>query len=122
MSQIRLSLMASRNSMLSVYSAAGVAALHLVHYLAAPILMGSAAELHASHHGMGHESASGGSSLMMNVLMLLLFVVNLASMYYAARQLSEAYRQRSRFTKHTLLCSSISILILVIGIYTIITL
>ncbi|MBD3921420.1 hypothetical protein H8B09_21805 [Paenibacillus sp. PR3] len=122
MSQLRLRLMGSRNATLSVYSAAGAAALHLVHYLSAPILMGSAAEMHAGHHGMGHEAASDGSSLMMNILMLLLFVVNIVSMYFAGRQLTEAYRQRSQLSRHTMLCSGISLLVLAVGIYTIITL
>ncbi|PWV95577.1 hypothetical protein DFQ01_12648 [Paenibacillus cellulosilyticus] len=121
MSQLGMRLMGSRNALLSVYSTAGAAALHLVHYLSAPILMGSATEMHA-HHMSGQASSGEGSSLMMNILMLLLFVVNLVSMYFAARQLNEAYRQRSQFTKHTMLCSSISLLILAVGIYTIITL
>ncbi|GMK42156.1 hypothetical protein PCCS19_52150 [Paenibacillus sp. CCS19] len=122
MSQLGMRWLGSRNATLSVYSAAGAAALHLVHYLSAPILLGSAAEMHAGHHGMGHEAAGDGSSLMMNILMLLLFVINLVGMYFAGRQLSEAYRQRSRFTQHTMLCSGISLLVLAVGIYTIITL
>lgn len=122
MSQLGLRLLGSRNATLSIYSAAGVAALHLVHYLSAPILMGSAAEMHAGHHAMGHDATGGDSPLMMNILMLLLFVVNLVSMYYAGRQLTEAYRQRGQLTRHTMLCSSISLLVFAVGIYTIITL
>ncbi|MFC4103440.1 hypothetical protein [Paenibacillus xanthanilyticus] len=104
---------------LSFASLLGVVLLHLVHWLAAPLLFGAAAGMHMNHHaGMG--GASSGGDIAMGVLMLALFVINLVSMYYAIRQLALAWRQRGTGanSRHTYWCSAVSMAALVLGVYT----
>lgn len=107
----------ARYSILSLLSLTGVLVLHLFHWVSAPLIMGATAEMHAGHHGMG---SSG--SIFMSLMMLLLFTINIVSMFFAVRQLLVAIRKDGKHTKHTLLCSSISCVVLCMGIYTIMTL
>ncbi|WP_373228825.1 hypothetical protein [Cohnella sp.] len=103
----------TKYSALSVLSLLAVIALHLVHWLSAPMLMGAAAEMHAHHHEMG-----GSGSNPMQWLMLALFIINLISMYFAVRQLALAWKKRRDRTHHTYMCSAVSIGVLSLGIYT----
>lgn len=100
-------------SVLSMASLSGVLVLHLIHWLSMPLVMGAAAELQTHHHEMG-----GDSSLLLSTIMMVLFIVNLVSMYFAVRQLIAAILKPGKLSKHTMLCSSISFLVLCVGIYT----
>ncbi|UUZ78818.1 hypothetical protein LJK88_26435 [Paenibacillus sp. P26] len=102
----------TKYSALSVLSLAAVFLLHLVHWLAAPSLMGAAAVgMHMEHqHDMG-----GSGSTLMQLLMLVVFIVNLVSMYFAGRRLSLAWKNRSGATHRTYLCSFVSVGVLCVG-------
>lgn len=104
----------AKYSLLSMLSLAGVLILHFIHWLAAPFMIGVAAEMHAHHHGSGGEGG-GGDSLLLSSLMMLLYIVNVVSVYFAVRQLIAAFRLR---TKHAIVCSGISVVVLGIVIYT----
>jgi len=103
----------TKYSVLSFMSIAGVIVLHLVHWAMAPLLFGAATEMRRHHQAM-----EGTGSVIMGLLMLLLFLVNMASMYFACGQLGAAWRKRANATKHTYLCSGLSVVVLSIGIYT----
>lgn len=105
----------TKYSALSVLSLAAVFLLHLVHWLAAPLLMGAAAVgMHMEHqHDMG-----GSGSTLMQLLMMVVFIVNLVSMYFAGRQLSLAWKNRSGATHRTYLCSFVSVGVLCVGVFT----
>lgn len=105
---------------LSFVSLLAVVLLHLVHWLAAPLLLGAAAGIHMNHHADMGGASSGSGNIVMGVLMLALFLINLVSMFYAVRQLSLAWRQRGSGanSRHTYWCSAVSVMALVLGIYT----
>lgn len=106
----------AKYSLLSMLSLAGVLVLHLLHWLAAPLMMSAAAEMHAHHHGV-----SGGDSLLASSIMMLLSIINAISMYFAVRQLVAAVKKQGRSTRHTILCSGLSIVVLGMGIFTILS-
>ncbi|QAY66838.1 hypothetical protein [Paenibacillus protaetiae] len=108
--------METKYSVLSLLSLSGVVALHLLHWLAAPALMESMTgmEMHAHHQ---HGGAEPGSSLLQSTLMMLLFIVNVISVYFAVRQLVAAYRQKGGYSLHKLACSGSSVLVLAMTVY-----
>lgn len=101
-----------RYSLFSWTAMAGVAVLHLVHGLAASLLAGTVSAMPVHGHDMGGESTLLESSIRM-----LLFIANAASMYFAVRQLAAAVRNKRRY-RHTAICSGLSVIVLLIGIYT----
>ncbi|MED4600867.1 hypothetical protein P9314_09140 [Paenibacillus validus] len=101
-------------AMVSTLSVLLVLALHLVHWLSAPLLMG-AMEMHEHHHGLNHD-ASG----YMEMFTVVLLIANGAGMYFALRQLALALKQRKRGWHHDA-CTVISLGVLVMGVYTITT-
>lgn len=105
----------AKYSLLSMLSLAGVLALHLLHWLAAPLMIGAAAEMHAHHHG-----AEGGGSLLASFIMMLLMIVNAISMYFAVLQLVAAFKKQGS-ARHKILCSGLSVIVLGMGIYTILS-
>jgi len=100
-------------AILSGFSVFLVFILHLIHWLMAPILLG-ALEMHEHHHG-------GGEPLSVQTILftVALLAVNGAGMYFAVRQLMLAWKQRKR-GMHTYICCSISMVVLIVGIYSII--
>ncbi|AKG34804.1 hypothetical protein VK70_09665 [Paenibacillus durus ATCC 35681] len=108
----------SKFSALSVLFLVSVLPLHLVHGLTVTMLMGASADLQMHDH---HHMAGSGSSLM-QLLMIALFIINLISMYFAVRQLALAWKKRGSGTFHTYLCSAVSIGVLAMGVYTVLSL
>lgn len=105
----------SKYSALSFLALIAVVCLHAVHWLAAPLLLGAAEEIQMNHH---HMNMTREGSVWMETLMVALFFINLVSMYYAVRQLLLAWDKRSNRTRHTYLCSTVSAIVLLVGIYT----
>ncbi|GGD53789.1 hypothetical protein [Paenibacillus nasutitermitis] len=105
--------MESKYSVLSFMSVIGVVVLHGIHWALAPLLMGAASEMRRHHQDM-----EGTGSIIMGLFMLVLFLVNIASMYFACRQLGMAWMNRTNVTRHTYLCCGLSVVVLGIGIYT----
>ncbi|GLX71240.1 hypothetical protein [Paenibacillus glycanilyticus] len=103
----------SKYSVLSLASVSGVLLLHIVHWSAMPLLMGAASQMHAHHHEMGDNP-----SFLISTLMMVLFIVNLISMYFAGRQLIAAVMRKGSHTGHSVLCTGLSIGVLCIGFYT----
>ncbi|WP_028552647.1 hypothetical protein [Paenibacillus sp. UNC451MF] len=87
--------------------------LHLIHWLSAPIMMG-AMEMQGHQHDMG-----GGLTLQTILFTLALLIINGAGMYFAVRQLLLAWKQR-KGGLHTYVCCSISLVVLVVGVYSIV--
>ncbi|MBB3109515.1 uncharacterized membrane protein YcgQ (UPF0703/DUF1980 family) [Paenibacillus phyllosphaerae] len=107
----------TRYSALSFVSLLSVLLLHIIHWVSAPLLMGAAASMQMSHHEMG-----GSGGIIMGLLMLILFIINLVSMYFAFRQLSIAWRKHRQGEHHSYWCSCISLVVLGMGLYTMVTL
>ncbi|WP_282942086.1 hypothetical protein [Paenibacillus sp. RC67] len=105
--------MEMKYAILSGFSVFLVLILHLIHWLSAPIMMG-AMEMHEHQHGMG-----GASSLQMILFTVALLIINGAGMYFAVRQLLLAWKQR-KGGLHTYVCCSISMVVLVVGVYSIV--
>lgn len=107
----------TRYSAISVLSLMAALLLHLLHWLSASMLIGMTAGLHSGHH----DHMTGNGSVLMNLLMLALFIINLISMYYAGRQLTLAWKNRESRTHHTYFCSVVSIFVLCMGLYTVVS-
>lgn len=106
----------TKYSALSVLSFTGIILLHLVHWLAAPMLMGAAAQMQMHHHGMG-----GSGSSLLQLLLPALVIVNLFGTYFAVRQLWLAWKNRRSSTHRTYWCSLVSLGVLGMGIYTVVS-
>ncbi|WP_127495242.1 hypothetical protein [Paenibacillus glycanilyticus] len=106
----------SKYSVLSMVSVSGVLILHLVHWLTMPLIMGTVSEMH--HH---HQETGNNSSFLMSTVMMVLFLINLASMYFAVRQLIAAVMKKDSHTGHSIVCTTISLAVLCVGMYTLLS-
>ncbi|MBW7454041.1 hypothetical protein ACFOLF_29255 [Paenibacillus sepulcri] len=111
--KIRVMGLESKYSTMSFISVTGVIILHLIHWFLAPLVMGATAGMNLQHRDM-----AGKGSVIMDVLLFVMFLVNLTSMYFACRQLALAWRKRAKLTRHTYMCSAVSVIVLAIGVYT----
>lgn len=92
--------------------------IHIIHLIAIPLLTVGSLAIQHDHH-MNHSS--GSESTWMILMMVLLVVFSSIGMFFAARQLIMAWQEKNR-THHTYISSAISLFVLGIGIYTILSL
>jgi hypothetical protein len=92
-----------------------VLTLHAVHWLSVPMLAG-AMEMQGHHHGMAIDASSH-----MELFTALLLLVNAAGMYFAVRQLAMVWKRRNGGF-HTYICSAVSVGVLAVGIYSMLSL
>lgn len=107
----------TRWSLYSLVSAAALVVLHSIHWLALPILLGAAAEVAHHHHG-----AAQPDSRLLQALTAAVWIVNAAGAYFAIRQLSAAWRGWSSRSYVTYLICAVSIAVLLVACYSILTL
>jgi hypothetical protein len=104
-------------SFYSLASLAAVVLLHGIHWLALPVLAGSAAEM-ASHHHQHQHSAAGSGGVWPAVLTAGLWIANAGGVYFAVRQLAAAGREWRRRSLRTYLFSAVSIGVLLVAVYS----
>jgi hypothetical protein len=98
-------------SALALLSLLLVAALHLIHWFAAPVVMTMSAGAAHSHHLEGRGNVWTG------LMMFGLIVFTIISIIFAVTQLRVAMKNKEK-SVHTYLCSATSLVSIIAGCYT----